>query len=346
MFTSDFGLAMPRLILVVLVSVLGTTGISAQPASAPDPAFDAGGAVYELDTQHALLDFTARHLGFGRVRGTFNDYRAAVFFTPDDLRRSTFRLVAEIASIDTQNPGRDNLLQNEFFAAETYPYLTFTSRSIRQLGDAYVMTGDLQIRDVTRVVEIPFEVVTLDGMDQWENRRIAFEGGLTINRNDYNVVYDNAFWNDIVSDSILIDISFGAARYNALNEVFPWRKQGIGTVIRDGIEANGVEATLAHVRTLYETEPEEWNMSFRQFYRAGRAFYQQGDFEFAEAVFMFALDLLAETAPPVELADFHVSLAEIEQARGHLEVAQQRLEQALTLDPMNPAAYVLAQHLE
>ncbi|HMB91390.1 MAG TPA: YceI family protein [Rhodothermales bacterium] len=335
------------LAIAVLGLVVGaSTGLAQTPPPMPDPADELGGAVYELDTQHSLLDFTARHLGFGRVRGTFNEYRAAVFFTPQDLTQSMFRMVAQTASLDTQHPGRDDLLQREFFAAEEYPYLTFTSQAIRPRGDGYVMQGDLQIRDVTRTVEIPFSVITLDGRDQWQNRRIAFEGHLTINRNDYNVVYDNDFWNGIVSDSIQIDISFAAARYNALNEIFPWREQGIGTMIRDGIDTDGLEATLARVRTLYGDEREAWSFDFRQFYRAGRALYQLERFDEAEAVFVFALDLLADSADAAELADFHLSLAEVAWARRKREAAQAHLQHALNLDAMNPAAYVLSQHMQ
>ncbi len=321
-------------------ALLLTPSAHGQPPPIANPAFPLGGAIYELDKNHSLLDFTARHLGFGRVRGTFNEYRAAVFFTPDDLTQSAFRAVIDVASLDTQNPGRDDLLREEFFAMAEYPTLTFTSRSIRPRGVHYVMTGDLQIRDVTREVAIPFEVITLDGQDQWHNQRIALEGHVTINRNDYNLVYDNAFWNGIVSDSIRIDISFGAARYNALNDVFPWRAESIATILRDGIEHDGVEATLARVRQLYPADPDDWNLSYGQFFRAGWAFYQQARFDEAQAVFELGLDLFAE-ASDTERADLHLALAEVALARDDQQAARGHIDQALAIDPLHPAAFLL-----
>ena len=341
---------MARVLALVAALVVGAPSVHAHPLTVPDlgvpDSVDAAmGLVYELDANHSLLDFTARHLGFGRVRGTFNDYRAAALITPDDLTRSTFRVVAQIASLDTQNPGRDQLLRDEFFAAAEHPTLTFTSRSIAQRGATYVMTGDLQIRDVTREVAIPFDVITLDGRDQWENSRIALEGGLTINRNDFDVVYDNDFWNGIVSDSIRIDISFGAARYNALNEIFPWRPNSIATVIRDGIERDGLDATLARVRRLHAEDPDAWSFGFGPFYRAGWALYQQERFEAARDVFTLALDLLAEDAEPTEQADLHLALAEIELARGDRGAALSHVGDALRVDAQHPAAFLLDQQI-
>lgn len=330
--------------LSALALLLAPSAHGQDPPPIADPAAALGGAIYELDQNHSLLDFTARHLGFGRVRGTFNEYRAAAFFTPDDLTQSAFRAVMEVASLDTQNPGRDELLREEFFAMAEYPVLTFTSRSIRSRGDHYVMTGDLQIRDVTREVDIPFEVITLDGRDQWQNQRIALEGHVTIDRNDYNVVYDNAFWNGIVSDSIRIDISFGAARYNALNDIFPWRAESVATILRDGIEQDGVEATFARVRQLYPADPDDWNLSFGQFYRAGWALYQQARFDEAQAVFELGLDLFAD-ASETERADLHLALAEIALARGDQQAARGQVDQALAIDPLHPAAFLLTRRL-
>ncbi len=334
-------MSMQSLLLFLLLIPFSVVSAQAQPQIIPDPADALEGRVYELDTSHSLLDFTAQHLGFGRVRGTFNIYRAAVFFTPDDLTQSLFRVVVDIASLDTQNPGRDDLLKTEFFAVEAHPQLTFSSTDIVAHGESYVMHGDLQIRDVSRRVAIPFSVLTLDGVDQWGNRRLALEGGITINRNDFGVVYDNEFWNAIVSDSIRIDISFGAARYNAANEVFPWRRSGIGTVLRDGIEADGLASTLQRVETLLTNEPEDWNFGFRQWYRAGWLFYQQGRFAEATAVFESALQLMSENLEPVERADFHLALAEIAWAQNERENAQAQVQRAQHHDPLNPAAFVM-----
>ena len=86
-------------------------------------------------------------------------------------------------------------MSEDFFDAENFPYITFKSTSVREAGlNQYVVVGDLTIRDVTREVELP---VTLLGVQELEGEMsqmfggitqvASFEGGLTINRNDFGV---------------------------------------------------------------------------------------------------------------------------------------------------------------
>ena len=107
---------MRSVVLCAIVLLCLVPVINLQAQSQPT-----NGALYTLDKQHSLLDFTARHIGFGRVRGTFKQYRAAAFLVPEDLEKTTFTATIEVSSIDTGAGGRDGILKNEFFDAPNHP---------------------------------------------------------------------------------------------------------------------------------------------------------------------------------------------------------------------------------
>ncbi len=268
------------------------------------------GRLFSMDTGHSILDFTARHIGFGRVRGNFESYEAAAFFVPGDIEKTTFSATIEVGTISTGSEGRNGILSNEFFDSANHPYILFRSTRFENRGDGYLMTGMLSMRDVTREVQIPVTVVTFNGKDQWQHDRIVLEGELTVNRNDYNLVYDNDFWNAIVDDEIKIDISFAARHYNALNTIFPWRETQIATVIREVAASDGLDAALARVRDLWTNHRGEYSFSFSTgggwnsgFYRAARAFAQEGLYDEAIRI----LDLAIELKESGDLSDLYAA---------------------------------------
>lgn len=268
---------------------------------------------YTVDTQHSLLDFTARHLGFGRVRGTFNSYNAAAAIHEKAFEESIFRVVVDVSSLDTQNPDRDGLLREQFFAAETYPRIVFESTGIHNRNDSWVMTGTLAIRDIVREVEIPFEIQSLAVRDQWENLRVVLEGSLTIDRNDYGVAYaDNDFWDAIVSDEITIDISLGLESYNALNGIFPWRRSQISRYVRDRIDTMEWSELADSVRAIDADPNNPVQVGVNDLYRVSRAFMQQERYDDAARMIDLSLELI-EASPglPEETPiDFHLLAAE------------------------------------
>ena len=296
------------------------------------------GRVYEVDQQHALMDFTTRHLGFGRVRGTFNDYRASFFLADDGLIASSATAVIDVASLDTGNPGRDDHLKQVFFDVDEYPHIEFQSTAIVLREERYFIEGQLTIKGVTKEVELPLTVVTLDGVDHWEHRRLVLETGLTINRKDFNVVYDNAFWDGVVADEINIDISFAAFHYNARNTIFPWRKNSIGTFLKQQTEEKGVNYAVAEVRAMRSAPPEDFQFDLAHFYRAGMALAQGGDVEAGIKVLELGIEWHKQEAQQSDVADLYAAIAEAAAGEGRIEQAREALEQALSLDPLHPSA--------
>ena len=79
---------------------------------------------------------------------------------------------------------------------------------MRNAGGKYIATGNLTIRDVTKVVEIPFTVAQGKGMKG--EPRLGAEGSLAINRFDYHASYDPTGLG--VGKDVKIDVSVEAGK--------------------------------------------------------------------------------------------------------------------------------------
>jgi polyisoprenoid-binding protein YceI len=121
------------------------------------------------------------------VEGGFDGFTAEIVFDPQDLGASRVVVEIDTASITTGNKDRDATLRSaSFFDVQTWPTARFASEQLtHQDGDRYEARGQLTMRDVTKEVVLPFELVI---RDQDGGRRLAnAQGELTISRLDYGI---------------------------------------------------------------------------------------------------------------------------------------------------------------
>ena len=111
---------------------------------------------YAIDKAHSDVTFQVRHL-LTKVRGRFSDFAGTVRFDEEQPEHSSVSLTIDATTVDTNNADRDrHLRSDDFFAAETYPTITFTSSHIvRTSRDTYDLTGTLAIRGVAREITLP-----------------------------------------------------------------------------------------------------------------------------------------------------------------------------------------------
>lgn len=153
---------------------------------------------WSVDKSHSAVSFDVRHF-FTPVNGAFNDYEADIKFDPNNLGESMISVEIMVGSIDTKNERRDGHLRTaDFFDAETYPKITFSSTKIESKGDnKFVAHGDLTIKDVTKRIEMPFTLLGV--MDHPRGGKVAgISSEFVIKRNDYGVGTG-----DWVSDAVI-----------------------------------------------------------------------------------------------------------------------------------------------
>ena len=169
---------------------------------------------YTLDVSHSRLGFVARHAMVTKVRGQFGAFTGTARIDEANPSDSKVDLSIDVTSIETGSPDRDGHLKSgDFFDAETYPTITFTSTKVERDGDDWNVTGDLTIKDVTKPVTIEFEQ-TGSAIDPFGNVRVGFEGDVTVNRKDWGLTWNAALETGgvLVSEKIKLEFDVSAIR--------------------------------------------------------------------------------------------------------------------------------------
>ena len=170
---------------------------------------------YAIDPSHSRLGFTARHMGFSKVRGRFEHFEGTVRLNPDDLSTLEAEGTAQAQSITTNETKRDEHLRSaDFFEVEKYPTLTFKSTGVRDVsGHTFKLDGELTIRDVTKSVTFDGQYLG-EGKDPWGGTRVAFEAETKINRKDFGLEWNAVLeaGGVLVSEEIKIELEIQAVQ--------------------------------------------------------------------------------------------------------------------------------------
>ena len=161
---------------------------------------------YPIDTAHSQLGFSLMHLGISTIRGTFDEYSGELT-VGDDLDDTSVTIEAEMASINSGNPLRDETVHiAEYLDVAHHPRMSFRSTSIAKSDSGYALTGDLTIKNVT--VPMTFDVTyngeaffPIDG-----STHFGFTGRRTISRTAFGVSHAP----DVISDEVdlTLDVRF------------------------------------------------------------------------------------------------------------------------------------------
>lgn len=144
---------------------------------------------WRIDRAHSGVTFRVRHLGISWVNGVFNDWTAELVYDPANPETASVTARIQVTSINTNNERRDNDLRSgRFFAADSFPEMTFTSRSVQRAGEGRLrVAGDLTMHGVTRPVTLDVETSALQSGQR--GRRIAFTATTTVDRKEWGMMF-------------------------------------------------------------------------------------------------------------------------------------------------------------
>ncbi len=148
--------------------------------------------VYGFDPAHTQIGFVVRHMMVAKVRGRFTKFDGRVVIG-EDPSESSVEVTIEAASIDTREETRDNHLRSaDFFDAENFPSLTYTSTKVAHAGkNRWTVDGDLTIHGVTR--SVPLEVEFEGGVkDPYGNLKIGFSAEGEVDREEFGLLWNVA----------------------------------------------------------------------------------------------------------------------------------------------------------
>lgn len=163
---------------------------------------------WQIDPTHSKIGFTGRHMMVAKVRGHFGEFAFEGEINPESLETSKATLKVNVASIDSGFDQRDNHLRSaDFFDAEKYPQLTFTTTKVaRAKGNDYQISGDLTIKGVTRAVV--FEAEVNGPVEVFGTQKIGISAETKINRKDWGLSWNMPLGVDglLVSDEITLTL--------------------------------------------------------------------------------------------------------------------------------------------
>jgi polyisoprenoid-binding protein YceI len=164
---------------------------------------------FKIDPVHSSAQFKVRHMLVSTVVGRFTDVNGTIWYDEKDPSKSRVEATIKTANVNTDNGNRDGDLKNNYFEVEKYPEMTFKSTKVEKRGDQWVASGPLQIKDVTKNVEIPFDLTVAD-MPRG-GKGLGASGTFKVNRNDYHVAKSGIVDNGAtVGNEITIELNVEA----------------------------------------------------------------------------------------------------------------------------------------
>lgn len=152
------------------------------------------------------LGFAADY-GGEAINGTFSRWDATIMFDPEDLPGSSIRATIDLASVDSGDSQRDDMLWSDsFFGVGAHPTAQFVSSSIRQAGAGrYVANGTLSLHGQRKPVALRF-ALKIDG------DRATANGSATLQRLTFGVGEGEWSATDQLKDAVSVSFSLKALR--------------------------------------------------------------------------------------------------------------------------------------
>ncbi len=191
---------------------MGLFNRTAEATEATSVAVDDISGDYTIDPSHSRIGFSARHAMVTKVRGHFDEFEGTAHVDTANPANSSVSVSINAASVTTGNEQRDGHLKTpDFFDIANYPQITFVSTNVEREGSEWAITGDLTINGVTKSVTVPFEE-TGSAKDPFGNTRVGFEGGITIDRTEWNLKFNASLETGgvLVSEKVKLELDVSA----------------------------------------------------------------------------------------------------------------------------------------
>ena len=148
-----------------------------------------GQIVLKSDPAHSRIQFAVIHLGINDITGNFDKASLTINADEKSFAKSTLTFSADINSINTHIEQRDTHLKSpDFFDAEKYPTLDFTSTSLTKTkNNYYTLKGNLTMHGITKPVTLTlvYRGNTINSMNKKKTYGYQVYG--TLKRSDFGI---------------------------------------------------------------------------------------------------------------------------------------------------------------
>lgn len=145
-------------------------------------------STWAIDPMHSEVDFTVRHMSVSNVHGRFGNLSGRILLNEADIAKSSVQVTIDATTVDTGVAMRDtDLKSSNFFDVTTFPNAGFTSTSVTKNGRNLIVTGNLTLHGVTKLVVLNVEGPSepAPGMDHKPHS--GYTATTTLKRTDFGI---------------------------------------------------------------------------------------------------------------------------------------------------------------
>lgn len=200
--------------LITLALVLVTVSIqqaSSIRASSTHPSHGPEVDTLFVDTESSEIKWKGtKFWGMGKHEGTIQVSAGALYIEDGSITGGWFEIdmysieVTDIPKTDPvpRNRLRNHLMNDDFFAVETYPTSRFViTKATEEKAGKYILNGNLTMRGVTH--PISFDVTTRSPSD----KTMHATASISFNRHKWGIAFRGSkLTNDLVDDLILLNV--------------------------------------------------------------------------------------------------------------------------------------------
>lgn len=178
---------------------------AAAPAQSPSPP--AGGAKYAFSQAGSKVQFVGAKVT-NKHEGTVDSFSGVIHLVDNDPTKSSVQVELELDSLTTDDAKLTKHLKSaDFFDVARFPKASFKSTEIKAGGEngaSHTVTGNLQLRGVTKQISFPARI-------KHNPELVQVEAEFAINRKDFGIVYPGMA-NDLIKDDVLILLKLDAKK--------------------------------------------------------------------------------------------------------------------------------------
>lgn len=146
---------------------------------------------WSVDSRHSRVGFLVKHMMVSEVYGGFRKFSGTLVLDDKDVTKSTVTVEIDPASLDTADGDRDGHVKGaDFLDVEKFPKMTFKSTKVEKMGNQLKVTGNLQIKDVTKEVVLMVDGPSAEMKTPMGTTMSAVKATGTFNRKDFGLVWN------------------------------------------------------------------------------------------------------------------------------------------------------------
>ncbi|HEY7295261.1 MAG TPA: YceI family protein [Dehalococcoidia bacterium] len=151
-------------------------------------------STWSIDAVHSSALFSVEYMAIALFKGRFANVEGTISLNEADPASSSVKAAIDVKSLDIKNDRfYGHMMSDQFFDAETYPQITFTSTKVEKVSDTrWKIAGNLDMHGVSKPVTLDTEYLGQAKHPFSGQTRAGFRATTSIDRGDWGLSWNAA----------------------------------------------------------------------------------------------------------------------------------------------------------